>query len=69
MFQSVLSCVLNQVLWFGRFIQIIKKPAFYKRFLLNNINFLMQLVNRNDVFEDWNIVKHQYDLQNNLYFQ
>ena len=38
------SCMLNQVLWFHKFIQINRKPVFYKRFSLNNINFLMQLV-------------------------
>ena len=29
----------------------------------------MQLVDRNGVFKDWNTLKHEYDLQNNLYFQ
>lgn len=35
---------------------------------MNDINFLMQLVDKNSVFKDWNILKHKYDLQNNLYF-
>ena len=63
------SCILNQVLWFNKFIQINRKPVFYKKFSLNNINFLMQLVDRNGSFKNWNTVKHEYDLQNNLYFQ
>ena len=29
------------------------------RFSLNNINFLMQSVDRNGVFEDWNTFKHE----------
>ena len=29
----------------------------------------MQLVNRNGVFKDWNTLKHEYHLQNNLYLQ
>ena len=29
----------------------------------------MQLVDRNGVFKNWNTLKHEYDLQNNLYFQ
>ena len=29
----------------------------------------MQLVCRNGVFKDWNTLKCEYDLQNNLYFQ
>ena len=29
----------------------------------------MQLVDRNGVFKNWNTLKHDYDLQNNLYFQ
>ena len=29
----------------------------------------MQLVDRNGVFNDWNNLKHEYNLQNNLYFQ
>ena len=63
------SCILNQVLWFNKFIQINRKPVFYKKFSLNNINFLMQLVDRNGSFKNWHTVKHEYDLQNNLYFQ
>ena len=63
------SCILNQVLWFNKFIQINRKPVFYKKFSSNNINFLMQLVDRNGVFKNWNTLKHEYDLQNNLYFQ
>ena len=38
------------------------------RFSLNNINFLMQSVDINGVLGDWNTFKHEYDLQNNLYF-
>ena len=63
------SCIQNLVLWFNKFIQINRKPAFYKKFSLNNINFLMQLVDRNGFFKNWHTVKHEYDLQNNLYFQ
>ena len=66
---SVSSCILNQVLWFDRFIQIIKKLNFYRRLSLNNINFLMQLVDRNGVFKHWTTLKHENDLPNNLYFQ
>ena len=29
----------------------------------------MQSVERNSVFKNWNTLKHEYDLQNNLYFQ
>ena len=29
----------------------------------------MQLVDRNGVFKNWNTLKHEYDLQNTLYFQ
>ena len=29
----------------------------------------MQLVDRNGVFKDWKTLKHEYDLQNTLYFQ
>ena len=29
----------------------------------------MQLVNRNGVSKEWNTLKHEYDLQNNLHFQ
>ena len=61
------SSILNQVLWYNKFIQINRKPVFYKKFSLNNINFLMQLVKRNGVFKDWNTLKHGYHLQNNLY--
>ena len=65
----VLSCILNQVLRFNKFIQINRKPDFYKKFYFNNINFLVQLVDRNSVFKDWNTLRHEYNLQNNLYFQ
>ena len=63
------SCILNQVLWFNKFIQINRKPVFYKKLSLNNINFVMQLVDRNRVFKNWDTLKREYDLQNNLYFQ
>ena len=46
-----------------------RKPVFYKKFSSNDINFLMQLVDRNDVIKNWNTLKHEYDLQNKLYFQ
>ena len=39
-----LLCILNQVLWLNRFIQINRKPVLYKKFFSNNVNFLMQLV-------------------------
>ena len=29
----------------------------------------MQLVDGNGAFKDWNTLKHEYDLQNNLYYQ
>ena len=29
----------------------------------------MQLFHRNGVFKDWNTLKDEYNLQNNLYFQ
>ena len=65
---SALSCILNQVLWFNRFIQFNNKPVFYKRFSSNNINFLIRLVERNDVFKDWNTLKQKYDLQKKIVF-
>ena len=64
---SVSTCILNQFLWFNRFIQISNTPDFYKKFQLKFKNFLMQLVDRNGVFKDWNTLKHEYDLQNSLY--
>ena len=48
----VSSSLLNQVLLFNKFIQVNRKPVFYKKFSLNNINFLMQLVDRNDFFKN-----------------
>ena len=64
---SVPFCILNQVLWFNRFIQTNTKTVFYEILPLSNINLLMQLVDRNGVFQDWNTLKHEYDLQNNLF--
>ena len=49
----------------GKFFQC----QFHKRFPLNNINFLMQMVDRNGVFKDSNTLKHEYDLQSILCFQ
>ena len=43
------------------------KPAFYKKFALNNA-MQLQLVDRNGVFKELNTLKHEYDLQSNLYF-
>ena len=47
----VLFLILSQVLWFNQFLQINRKPFFYKKFALNNI-FLMQWVDRNGVFKE-----------------
>ena len=47
----------KQDLWFNRFIQINRKPDFYWEFSLNNIDILMQLVDRNNVFKDSNTYK------------
>ena len=57
------------ILWFNKFIQINRKPVFYKKFSSNNIDFLMQLADRNGVSKNWNTLKNEYDLQNNLYLQ
>ena len=46
------SCIQNQALWFNKFIQIDRKPFFYKKLSLNIINFLMQLVDRNGFFKN-----------------
>ena len=52
-FQSTaltISYMLNQVLWFNRFIQIATIPVLYINFSLNNMNFLTHLVGRNGGF-------------------
>ena len=46
---SVSACIQNQVLRFNRFIKINNKSDFYKRFSLDKINFLMQMVYRNGI--------------------
>ena len=56
------SCILYQILWFNRSIQINRKPVFYNKLSLNIANFLMQLVDRDQVFNYWNIPEEEYDL-------
>ena len=58
----IYSCILYQILWLNRSIQINRKPVFYNKFSLNIANFLMQLVDRDRVFNYCNIPEEEYDL-------
>ena len=63
------SCILSQNLWFNKFIILDNSYVNFTNFSTKNINFMIDLVNENCSFKNWESLKSEYNLDNKLYFQ
>ena len=63
------SSILSQVLWYNIYIQIDEGDVYLSRFSQNNLNVISQLFNTNCLIKAWHLLKQEYHLNNNSYFQ
>ena len=62
-------CILNQFLWYNKYIQINNKTAYFKSFTENYINFVMDLLEKLGKLKSSSVFKMQHILNNTFYFQ
>ena len=58
-----------QFLWYNIYIQIDEGDVHLSRFSQNNLKFVPQLLNTNGSIKAWHLLKQEYHLNNNSYFQ
>ena len=63
------SCIGSQFLWFNNYITIDNNSVHFKEFSSHNINFINQLFTSEGEFKDWNHIKREFQLTNNLYYK
>ena len=63
------SCIESQFLWFNNYITIDNNSVQFKEFSSHNINFINQLFTSEGEFKDWNHIKREFQLTNNLYYK
>ena len=63
------SCILNQFLWYNKYVRITEKTVYYKRFSEHNINYVMDLLDNSGKFKSWHVFKTEYNLSHKFYFQ
>ena len=63
------SGMLNQFIWFNRYIKIGNYSIFFKAFSVKNVNFIINLFNNDGTIKKWESFRLEYDLQNNFHFQ
>ena len=62
------SCILSSFLWYNKDILISNKPIYFKHFSNNNLNYVTQLFDDTGNTKEWVKLKHEFNLNNNLYF-
>ena len=60
---------MSEFLWYNIYIQIDEGDVHHSRFSQNNLNFVSQIFNTNDLIKAWHLLKQEYHLNNNSYFQ
>ena len=60
---------MSRFLWYNIYIQIDEDDVHLSRFSQNNLNFVSQLFNTNGLVKAWHLLKQEYHLKNNRYFQ
>ena len=60
---------MSQFLWYNIYSQIDEGGVHLSRFSQNNLNFVSQLFNTNGLIKAWHLLKQEYHLNNNSYFQ
>ena len=63
------SCILSSFLWYNKNILISNKPIYFKHFSNNNLNYVTQLFDDTGNTKEWMKLKHEFNLNNNLYFK
>ena len=63
------SSILSQFLWYNIYIQIDEGDVHLSKFSQNNLNFVSQLFNTNGSIKTWYLLKQEFHLKNNSYFQ
>ena len=63
------SCILSSFLWYDKDILISNKPIYFKHFSNNNLNYVTQLFSDTGNTKEWMKLKHEFNLNNNLYFK
>ena len=59
----------SQFLWFNNYIAIDQNYVHFKEFSSHNIKFTNQLFTYERELEDWNHIKREFQLTNNLYYK
>ena len=62
------SCILSTFLWDNKDILISNKPIYFKHFYNNNLNCVTQLFDHTGNTKEWDKLKHEFNLNNNLHF-
>ena len=60
------SCILSSSLWYNKDTLITNKSIYFKHFSNNNLNYVTQLFGN---IKEWIKLKHEFNLNNNLYFK
>ena len=60
---------MSQFLWYNIYIKFDESDVYLSRFSQNNLNFVSQLFNTNGSIKAWHLLKQEYHLNNNSYFQ
>ena len=63
------SCIGSQFLWFNNYITIDNNSVHFKEFSSHNINLINELFTSEGEFKDWNHIKREFQLTNNLYYK
>ena len=68
-FHVVASCILNEFLWYNKYIKIGGNTINFKYFSEKGINYFIHLLNNDGYFKTWTVIKAEHNLSENLYFQ
>ena len=63
------SNILNQSIWHSMFLKIENKPYLFSDFARANLNYVSQLFNADGSTKNWNEIKNEFALENNIYFK
>ena len=63
------SCLLSTFLWYNKDILISNQLIYFKNFSNNNLNYVTQLFYDTGNTKEWMKLKHEFNLNNNLYFK
>ena len=63
------SCILNQFIWYNKYIKVDGSPIFFKNISLKGINYLSHLINETGTFKTWSEIKREYNLDDGMFFQ